>query len=378
MSGRTWAELSGGLDSSSIVCAASRAGAQDLEAVSIVYSRSRTANEEYWMREVISHTGVGWRTIDGDETTPFSMLPDQMLDCPTTTAVNWRLFKKYQSLLRENAVHTLLSGYGGDQTLYGECNRPLDLADLLRSARIRAALSDIDRWSAVGTTRPKTHTLFYDGAVPLYRYLRGFRISSAPSQAVTAPWLREEFVRSMPLLRRPARAAKPRMHSVASQRFWESTDHVALVAPQMWNQVYDGFELRFPLLSRPLIEYMFQLPADLTAVPEGDRVLQRSALRGLLPEAVRVRTTKGGPDEAFFAGLRRNPEMVELLTDDPLVVQRGYVSSTAWREAVRAARYGRITWTRPFIATASLEMWLHQRAASPPGQPRATAPVGIE
>lgn len=81
-SGKTWAELSGGLDSSSVICSAVEAGVADLQAISFVYPQSRTADEREWMEAVISKHRMPWHVLDADAAQPFSALPDRFVPEP--------------------------------------------------------------------------------------------------------------------------------------------------------------------------------------------------------------------------------------------------------------------------------------------------------
>ena len=128
-----------------------------------------------------------------------------------------------------------------------------------------------------------------------------------------------------------------------------------------WDGGGQPFDLRFPLLYRPLVEFMLGIPWEQKLRPECDRYLHRRAMTGILPEQVRLRTDKAGPEEAQFEGLRRDSPWLDLLLTRPRVVERGYVDARRWSEAVNQARFGRIVSMRHFIAAATLEVWLQQR-----------------
>jgi hypothetical protein len=128
----------------------------------------------------------------------------------------------------------------------------------------------------------------------------------------------------------------------------------------------EPFAFRFPLLHRPLVEFMYALPWELKLAPGANRLLHREALRGILPEPVRTRRGKRGPSQPYFDGLAASRDWCDLLTHRPAVVDRGYVAEDAWRQAVQKARFGVVSSLRDFLTTAALEAWLRQVAALRP------------
>jgi asparagine synthase (glutamine-hydrolysing) len=122
----------------------------------------------------------------------------------------------------------------------------------------------------------------------------------------------------------------------------------------------EPLEFRKPLLYRPLVEFMMSIPWDQKLLPDQDRVLQRRALKGVLPERIRQRQGKGDLAGTYSEGLRNAKGWLELLLNRPRIVERGYVDHRLWSEAVTRARYGRSSSERHFLAAATLEVWLRQ------------------
>ena len=67
---RTWCELSGGLDSSTIFSLAHDRG--DLEAVSFLFPQSYTADEREWVERVLAQLPAPWHPLDADAAGPFT------------------------------------------------------------------------------------------------------------------------------------------------------------------------------------------------------------------------------------------------------------------------------------------------------------------
>jgi asparagine synthase (glutamine-hydrolysing) len=357
-SGRTWVDLSGGLDSSTITSIAALSGAMDLEAVSIVYPRSRTADEREWMKEVIAKYALPWHTLNGDAARPFSWSPDSFIAEPCRTIIVWRLFREYQALARNSGVEVILSGLGGDQAMLGDSPEPLFLADEFRALHWSRLHHELVGWR---NKSPEKRSLLYllikNAVVPWFRYVRRRSLIFKPDADSVCPWLEFGFRR-----RTNVDAPSPtlKMPSVASQYYCERIGLVSLSAGQFWNQFVTSFQIRYPLLYRPLVEFMYAVPWNQKLRPGEDRSLQRRALTGILPDKIRLRTNKRFPDQAFFEGLKQNRELYSQLETTPHIVRRGYVNGARWKEALRLARVGRVRALQPFLAACTLEIWLRQ------------------
>ncbi|HTQ21816.1 asparagine synthase-related protein [Mycobacterium sp.] len=364
--GRTWSELSGGLDSSSIACTAHHLGLQDFATVSVIYPTSTTSDESSWIEIVHADKGIRTHLIDGDKHKPLSALPDRRIEEPSRLHTMWPIFQQYETILRAYGVDVLLSGLGGDQVLFGETDFPIHVADYVRRARLVTAVRQVAQWGPSASERSLTHRVLTGAAVPALCYLRGHAIRYKPDRAVQqrCSWV------SADLLHRTGAggdvgAPGPRMPTVRGQAYYEHLWRLAGSAGQHWAQNTTTYRWRHPLLYRPLVEFMYSLPWQQQAIPGHDRALQRRALAGILPDQIRTRRTKAGPNQAFYEGLRANRDIVTLLIARPLIVQRGYVDQTSWRAAVAAAQFGHEQSAAAFEAAVSLEVWLRQQESPP-------------
>jgi asparagine synthase (glutamine-hydrolysing) len=367
---KTWAELSGGLDSSSIVCLADGLGLSGFETISIVYSRSESADESDWMREVLNGRNIPWNTLDEDVHAPFSGDPDRFIPTPHQGMLSWSLLKEYESLINRNDVDVVLSGMGGDQILYGGAPRPNGLADDIRRLRLFSAIRSVRQWSSA-SRRSDRFILGEYGLLPLKNYFLGNRISETKTQESYCPWINKTFAQRFGIDNRVTRGIRPKARSVGCQDFLEDLYVLSSNSEQHWNQIVRGFEMRFPLLYLPLVEFMSALPLAYKCQPGENRVLQRRSLANVLPERILTRKDKKGPDQAFFDSLSRNPEFVKRLTNSPEIVQRGFVDSVAWNEAVRKATVGVVPRFSAFFASVALEIWLQQWRQEGPNWKRA-------
>lgn len=358
--GPVWSELSGGLDSATIVCLAARTGARPLEVLSRVYDRYREADESAWIRLVLDQHPLPWHPLDGDQHLPYSELPDRFLGEPGLPMIDWSINRCYEAMMRTHGVAAVLTGQGGDIAFMGVGSEPYYLADLARTLKLRRLFAELSRWRlADRQQRSSLYWMTHYVLRPLANRWR--RRPPRPSwQLETSPWIHPEFARKMARQQRHRPSDSSRGYTVDQGFFLEMLSTLMGHITQL-NQIPQTFEYRHPLLFRPLVEFMFNLPWSQKLQPDADRFLQRRALQGILPEAVRLKRGKVVNDQIYFEGLRHGGAWCELLTDDPRVADLGIVDRGGWIEAVGRARMGLTHYLPQFEAVAMLEIWLRQR-----------------
>ena len=357
--GPVWTELSGGLDSSTVAAIAAGTGASGVEAISLVYRRYSDADELSWMKLIGEHCKMRRHELAGDDLLPFSELPDRFYAEPGAVRIDWNWRRRFEELLRDQGVAAVLTGQGGDLVLYGHGTEPIHLADLARTCRFGTLYSELTRWQAQDPQRrSRLHWLVNYVARPLVSRLRGRTLRPAWLGSA-ASLVSDDYAAKMAMAERARQPATGRCGSIEEYGF---THNLIGFCSRManLNQMPDGFEFRHPLLYRPLVEFMLNLPPAQKFHPAMARYLQRRALTGILPEAVRTRGDKTIFDQPYYEGLRLGRVWTQQLTDDPRVVQRGIVDAARWQEAVAQARLGRTARLREFESIAVLEVWLRQ------------------
>lgn len=358
--GVTWCELSGGLDSSTVMTSAVQTKrAQGLHAVSFVYPDSRTADESNWIRIAAGCCGVPSCTVNGDTVRPFSEFPSGFSAQPYHALINAARYRLYGSLLDQHSVSVVLTGMGGDATLLGDGPEPYFLADLLRRGRWIAFLRTLRRWiEECPEKRPALYWLRRCVAIPSLRRLKNRIIQDQPPKI---SWLANDYQRGARRNGKPRRSWVPSNPAdVAESWFLERLLRCSNIV-SLWDYT-DSMRVQFrhPLMYLPLIEFMLSIPWDIKLGPSVDRTLQRRAFAHVLPPKIVQRTTKAGPDQAIYAGLGGSKQWLRLLTETPLISQRGYVDKVRWARAVELAKVGRCESIKHFVAAATLEFWLRQ------------------
>ncbi len=373
------ADLSGGLDSSTLALLAAKYLPAGLPAITYADPVADNADDLAYAklcadREPRLHQLI----VTGDPTTlPFFDLDQApLLDEPSQDTL---LFARTRARLapvaaRGSAIH--LSGDGGDVVLAG----PLTyLTDLARSARLLDLVREAAAWARL-RHRP-AHTL-------LRRIIRLTRTGYPAAIRGVARQLRNDI----PLQRRGIEdhltwcAASPaaRWATVEARRtLADRLEEAAETAPgQRWQTTGDGAALRDVHWNGASSRSFGQLAGELgvrvhvpfldnqvvvacMSVPVADRTtatcakpLLTVAVNGLVPAQLLERPTKGDYSACLYAGLRQAaPHLRELLTD-PLLAKLGVIDTGQLRSALDDATAGLAFPLAALSDVIAAEQWL--------------------
>jgi len=290
--------LSGGLDSS-IVTAAAHAAKRPPGAVR-TYSAifpGAPYDESDKIRALTSALGT--------EGTRFEIAPQGMLWQALRYLRDWRVplagmgsIVDLAAAARAGAdgVGVMLDGQTGDEVLGFA---PYAIADRLRRGRLREALALIERWP--GRPPAKLHQKLWllreyglKGAAPhrLGQRVRDRRVR----QGDGAPWL-------LPGLRIQESELEDRWawkRRGTGPLWWRHLADLQVYGPHREPRLEylrhraaaHGVAAASPLYDPDLIAHVLSIPPDLQFDPAHDRPLARAAMRGLLPDAVRLQRRK--------------------------------------------------------------------------------------
>lgn len=376
--GPVCSELSGGLDSSGIVriadglMAQGEATASQLWTASFVYDQAPSADEREFIREVEVARNAKGVHISGILLDRLSF--DDGIDFPSQARCYAALFEQLGRTLETRRTRVLLSGLGGDQMTWGEVPALLDLADLLKLGRLAEFRKRLIAWS-LDQQRPMSQLAWH--AVrpllpPRWRY-RGDPNCEVPS------WYAKTCIARMHLA---DRMRGPNEALSAAYRLPSQREQLAMIVDVTrglscgYMSCYPGVKrvhITYPYLHRPFVEFSLAVPMVRHVKPGEPRALMRRALRGVLPEKVRLRQRKNGPSEAMCNAVARQwPRLQELLRD-ARVCEYGYFEPKPFRDALDAMRHGRLRQTFFMSRALALEFWL--RAQESHGEERSRAAV---
>jgi len=289
--------MSGGLDSTSIAATArdllsERAAPFDLRAFTAVYDRLIPDQERHYSGLAAEALGIPIHYLALDDYKLYGRWDEPELHTPEP--IHCPLLAIGVDDYRQVASHSrvALTGDGGDPVLSWS---PSYFRDLLKNRCFGQAAAEFVRYLLSHRRLPPLGTGIRS------RWRRG--LGKAPSQYEYPPWLNQDFATRLDLPARWKRLLDFTRHGQTHPlRPWT---YQALANP-FWQIEFEftdpGFscfpvEVRHPLFDVRLVNYLLAIPPMPWCV---DKELLRVAMRGRLPEAIRLRPKAplGGDPEA--------------------------------------------------------------------------------
>ena len=307
------AALSGGIDSSSIVCAIKYLE-PDAEINTFSYVPNKTnLSEEYWIDIVNSHT----KSISNK----FNFSNEELINDfdnlilaqgepfgGTSIYASYRLYK----LAKEKGVTVTLDGQGADEILGGYNGFPGHrLHSLIENREISTVLPFLNSWSK-WPNRSKYNAIkrlvgsFSSGRLNHYlRELNG--VSSSPN------WIKSEFLEE-----NGVRLSFPDIDSSLNGKGRRMVEYMAnsvchrglnsLLRHGDRNSMKFSVESRVPFLTTNFVNFSFSLPENFLVSDQGEtKYLFREAMRGIVPSEVLNRKDKIGyatPEKDICFGMK--------------------------------------------------------------------------
>ena len=243
-----------------------------------------------------------------------------------------------------------MTGLGSDEMLDMQ---PSYLADLLRSGRLWTAWSEASRWAGARSSNvwEQLRRDGFDNLLPapmrmgLGNWLRGgYATSGRQTQWTIAPWIRLDFARRMDLrgrildnIRRIHHACRPVGLSLALWSIRQSREdfcRMNLSAPR-------GMVLTHPYQDPRVFSLGLGIQSRVRPQPgSGQKPILAAALRGILPECILNRPSKGHFNEVYYVGLSRNLRRMEALIEEAPVDDLGFLDKATLLDCLQRAALG--------------------------------------
>ena len=336
------AMLSGGLDSSSIACTARellKEQKKTLHTYSVMFADVPESDEKIYIDAVVAQNGIEPHYAPGDQSGPMSFVDDIMWHCENATVPGnlhfmWRLYK---NSLKEQGVRTLLDGWDGDSTVSHGTEYFIELA---RAKKYITLLRETWGYSSHFENTPPLKVFWLNlerfglspgvrkAIRPMQRVTRALRrratlFSKESEPSILGTYVRKDFLqRVFPETERNGGAAKGskknysgnhvhhgRLINVGMTQNLELMNNVAAAC---------SVDLRFPFWDRRLIEFCVAIPSAQKLHKGLNRMVMRRAMKGMLPESVRLRGGKVNMAHAFEYSLRKynSERFSEIIAND--------------------------------------------------------------
>jgi asparagine synthase (glutamine-hydrolysing) len=354
------AELSGGMDSSSIVCVADKLVASGLapgtkiDTVSYFEDGEPAWNDGPYIAVIETMRGQTGCHIDVSSHTLLNYRYDH--HCPELTPVSRGTHadsvQKLANCIASNNNRVVLSGLAGDEILGGAPDFIPQLADLFAAGRFVALAKQVKTWAVSNRT-----TII----ALLAEVTRSFLAASMGTcrGANLAPWLHPKFIAAH-------RAAFCRYQAPFSffgiqPSFQEKVETLDALRRQVASCVQTPktlCERRYPYLDRDLVEFLFAIPSEQLQRPGERRSLMRRALVGIVPDELLNRRRKAFMARQALVEIMSHWSAYLELTDHSILVGLQVIDREQLIASLEAARSGNMI-PLPLLAHAVvLEKWL--------------------
>jgi len=355
------AELSGGMDSSSIVCIADtiigRGSAETprLDTLSYYDNSEPSWDERPYFTKVEEKRGrAGWHIDCGShESFRFRTEGSHFAGTPGSADRSYESAKRYAECMASQGNRVVLSGIGGDEVMGGVPTPTLELEDLLARARFKTLAHQLKAW-ALDKRKPWFH-LFCESAKGFFS--PGFLgVSNHKRPAV---WLNPHFVkRNLAALKGyecrlsvfgPLPSFQENMITLNALRRQLGCTTPLLDPPR---------ERRYPYLDRSLLEFLNAIPREQLVRPGQRRSLMRRALLGIVPIELLNRKRKALVVRAPRIAISTDWSSLLEITQRMVTKSLGIVDAERFSDALHKAREGQEIEVVRLMRTLGIERWL--------------------
>ena len=364
------AELSGGMDSSSIVCMADRllrrgeAETPRLDTISYYDATDAILDERRYVTKVEQTRGRTGYHIDLAMNNPelnLSPFPgfedNRLLATPNSDRNLWpKLFNDYAFYVRSQDYRVILSGIGGEDPTGGYVPSPtLELQDLIVRGQLTRFLRQLHTWSA--KIRRSWLSLLREAALGFIKCSPTF---TYPYDSILPPpWLQASFVKRNEQV---FRSNRPRLKhfgplpSFQHHIYQLNRLREYLASRDLWPELLR--EIRYPYLDRDFLEFAYAIPREQLVGIGKRRFLMKRSLVGIVPDELLDRKRRAvpsnKPQKDDFPGWITSDQLRQPFISSSL----GIVDTCLLSHAIQNSDCFRNHIVFSLISTFALEVWL--------------------
>jgi asparagine synthase (glutamine-hydrolysing) len=356
------AQLSGGMDSTSIVCMSDYIrrsvdpDAEILDTLSYFDDSEPSLDERPYFTITETRRGKSGMHLDAafsQRTFDPSCAENGVYCFPGADSFSVSQERKLFDLVHKSGYRSILSGIGGDEVLGGVPNGLPELADHLVSGDLRRLFRQSLAWSLVDRS-PMFATLY-----ETFRCVVRLYVQRTPTSMKRPPWLSPQlrncfhgFDAFGGLTVRRWGVAPHRLDNAST--WWFIMETLPHAAPQARFRP----EYRYPMLDKDLVNYLFSIPREQVLRPGRRRSLMRRALRDIVPAEILERRRKAYQLRAPLDAIGKAYPKLHRVLETSAVAETGLVDGRALLDELRRTATGSPEWYQALLRTIAYELWL--------------------
>jgi len=355
------AELSGGMDSSSVVCMADKIFSHGhsqtprLDTISFYDDSEPSWDERPFFTAVEQRRGrKGCHiTVESNDSFAIRFDPKRFPVTPAFQVRDGAASRQLADYIRSNAFRVVISGTGGDEILGGVPTPLPELCDLIAQLKLKELPGKLQAW-ALNKRKPWFSLLL--------RSLQGFLPSSLgglPEHQRPAPWLNHNFARRN-LRALSGYESRIRLFG-ALPSFQENINALEALRRQLAFTPLpcDPFyERRYPYLDLDLLEFVFAIPRSQHVRPGQRRSLMRRALAGIVPDEVLNRRRKAFPSRRPMLSVSAETAKLRAAKQAFITSSFGIINESCLLETLEKSVRGEEVAIVQLLRTLAVEYWL--------------------
>jgi asparagine synthase (glutamine-hydrolysing) len=368
------AHLSGGMDSTSIVCMSDyicRSGGRGddlLDTVSFYDDAEPTWDERPYFTIVESYRGkagihIATSAARLDLKPPLSPHVAYLFPGADNTTLEREL--SFESAVGTGKYRAILSGLGGDELLGGVPDPLPELSDYLLKVQLRQLFARVLAW-ALPTRRPALG-LLWDVVQFSFNLLLP---QQEGGERNSPPWIERSVLdvcrrvdQRDPIRHRTHRMASPSaLHK--GMTWWAILETLPHLRPHEQTR----YEYRYPYLDRDLVDFLVSIPCEQLARPGRRRSLMRRALSEIVPIQILERRRKAHIVCGPIRAVRSGRPLIERMFHSSMQEALGLIDSERLLNALDRMMKGEEAQWHPGMRRAiDIELWLESLKSR--GQP---------
>lgn len=355
------AELSGGMDSSSIVCMADEiigrgvTESPHLDTISYYDNSEPNWNDRPYFARVEEKRGRVGAHIElaGSDAFIAEFGDGSFPATPYSGEPRTQASAQFEECSAARGSRVVLSGIGGDEVTGGVPTPLPELMDLMSGMRIKTLVRQLRLW-ALSKRQPWLSLLF--------EALRGFlpaHLVGIPLHLRPPDWVHPDFAKRHRLTLSGYRTRCAFFGSLPS--FRENMSTLESLRRQIENAPVLRLplhETRYPYLDRDFVEFLYAIPREQVVRPGQRRSLMRRALRGIVPDEILDRRRKAFVVRAPATALAAKSDRLLQMSQYMIAASLEVVDADRFRVVLEKARQGQQIRTVAVLRTLRIESWL--------------------
>ena len=358
------ASLSGGLDSSAIVCLAHKLQGSSMQTFSSYYGEDPVLDERKWIKLIVEQTGARAHYVSPSAKDAAGWLEEinWYNDLPTKAgyASQWAVMKA----ARAEGIKVILSGQGSDELFAGYKHSIYRyFADQVRSGKLPGFARDFARYYQGKTPMESLAGLgksFLSALMPeskLYELeFRHYRFEPfAPSFLESRKLSPDGILSGIHDIpgSRVSNFLFNMLHSTSIQTLLHLEDRMACA---------NSLESRVPFLDHRIVDFAFSLPSSYKIEVPVHKHVHRLAMKNVVPREIYERKDKGIFSSPFYSLWMRG-EMREMISD--VFSSQAFLSREIWNHKLIRRHWfeylsGTNSQAEMLFNCLSLELWFRR------------------